>query len=57
MENFDEIFELVATVKEDEAWPTEVEPEPSVAELEEIDELRRFSAEISDNTRPSFTTV
>ena len=56
MPEFDIVFEKLQLAVEDdraETSPSEVSPE----ELDEIEELRRFSAEISEVEPPSFTTT
>ncbi len=56
MPAFDIVFEKFQLAIEDdriETSPTEVSPQ----ELDEIEELRRFSAEINEVEPPSFTTT
>ena len=55
MNNYDIVFEkLTEATVDDEAL---VKREASVQELDEIEELRRFSAELQDPEPCSFTTT
>ena len=58
MNNYDIVFEKIteATVDE-EPVETLAKHETSVQELDEIEELRRFSAELQDSEPCSFTTT
>ncbi len=58
MNNYEIVFEKLAEATEDEE-PVEtlVKREASVQELDEIEELRRFSAELQEPEPCSFTTT
>ena len=55
MNHYDVVFEKLAEVVEEEAL--DGRHEVSVKELDEIDELRRFSAELQEPETCSFTTT
>ena len=55
MNHYDIVFEKLAEVVEEETL--DVQREVSVKELDEIDELRRFSAELQEPEPCSFTTT
>ena len=58
MNNYDIVFEKLAEATVDEELvETLVKREASVQELDEIEELRRFSAELQDAEPCSFTTT
>ena len=58
MNNYDIVFEKLAEATVDEELvETLVKREASVQELDEIEELRRFSAELKDSEPCSFTTT
>lgn len=54
MKNFDIVFTKLAEAAGEEA---DQMPEIDVKELDEIEELRRFSSEIQDTDPVSFTTT
>lgn len=58
MPEFDIVFEkLEIAIRESEPLPTILPREASAEELDEIDELRRFSADLHEVQRPVFTTT
>jgi len=58
MPQFDVVFEKMELIlQEAKDAPLVIPDLPSRTELDEIDELRRFSAEIREPEPPSFTTT
>ncbi len=58
MPQFDVVFEKMELIlQEAKDAPLVIADLPSRTELDEIDELRRFSAEIQEPEPPSFTTT
>ena len=57
MPQFDIVFEKLKLALEETDTSIVVEAVPSITELDEIDELRRLSAEIQEPDPPSFTTT
>jgi len=57
MSQFDIVFETLRSMQEVDDTSLVVEAVSSAAELDEIDELRRFCAEIQEPEPLSFTTT
>ena len=57
MPQFDVVFEKLELMLQEADAPLVVDAGPSPTELDEIDELRRFSAEIQKPEPLSFTTT
>lgn len=58
MPQFDIVFEKLAVViQESDDTSVVIEAMTTTTELDEIDELRRLSAEIQEPERPTYTTT
>ena len=55
MNNYAILFEKLEELSKEE--PTELQPEAAIRELDEIEELRRFSADLQEPEPCSFTTT
>jgi hypothetical protein len=56
MHNYDIVFEKLSELSEEKAGPV-AQQEATAQELDEIDELRRFAADIQEPEPCSFTTT
>jgi hypothetical protein len=57
MPQFDIVFEKLELILKEADAPVVDDRSPSRVELDEIEELRRFSAELQEPAPPSFTTT
>jgi hypothetical protein len=57
MNNYDIVFEKLAEAVKEETAVIRIGSEPTASELDEIEELRRFSAELMEPEPISLTTT